>query len=103
MQNTPPSVIASEFANQLPPGKRNRYFSWFTNAMIDLGFVVSAFVPFVLIWIFTENIYEHYGEWPLLGVIPPLSLFFMRLKMKNIIFPEITYENVKYREIILGG
>ena len=56
------SVIASEFANQLPPGKRNRYFSWFTNAMIDLGFVVSAFVPFVLIWILLKNIYEHYGE-----------------------------------------
>lgn len=78
------SVIASEFANQLPPGKRNRYFSWFTNAMIDLGFVVSAFVPFVLIWIFTEKHLRALWRVAIgLGVIPPLSLFFMRLKMKN--------------------
>ena len=49
------SVIASEFANQLPSGHRNRYFSWFTNAMIDFGFVVSSFVPLVLLWIFTPR------------------------------------------------
>ncbi|EMG46336.1 Glycerophosphoinositol permease, putative, partial [Candida maltosa Xu316] len=49
------SVIASEFATQLPPGHRNRYFAWFTNGCIDFGFVVAAFVPLVLLWIFTPR------------------------------------------------
>lgn len=78
------SVIASEFANQLPPGKRNRYFCWFTNAMIDLGYVVSAFVPLVLLWIF--SVHHLSAVWRLtlgLGCIPPLSLFFFRLKLKE--------------------
>lgn len=78
------SVIASEFANQLPSGHRNRYFSWFTNAMIDFGFVVSSFVPLVLLWIFTPRHLR--AAWRLsigLGVIPPLILFFIRLKMDN--------------------
>ena len=94
------SVIASEFANQLPPGKRNRYFSWFTNAMIDLGFVVSAFVPLVLLWIFTEKHLRALWRVAIgLGVIPPLSLFFMRLKMKNSSsFQKLHMKNVKYRD-----
>lgn len=78
------SVIASEFANQLPAGKRNRYFCWFTNAMIDLGFVVSAFVPLVLLWIFSPR--HLTAVWRLtlgLGVFPPLTLFFLRMKMSN--------------------
>ncbi|GEQ68628.1 hypothetical protein JCM33374_g2296 [Metschnikowia sp. JCM 33374] len=78
------SVIASEFASQLPPGHRNRYFCWFTNFSIDAGFVVSSFVPMVLLWIFSE---KHLNAiWRLtlgLGAIPPLALFFMRRKMNN--------------------
>lgn len=78
------SVIASEFANQLPVGHRNRYFAWFTNSCIDFGFVVSAFVPLVLLWIFS---YRHLTViWRLtmaLGVFPPLALFFMRRKMDS--------------------
>ncbi|KAI5956233.1 GIT3 [Candida jiufengensis] len=94
------SVIASEFANQLPAGHRNRYFSWFTNFMIDFGFVVSAFVPFVLIWIFTERHLR--ALWRLtigLGVIPPLSLFFIRMKMKNSkTFDKLNMKSVRYRD-----
>ncbi|RCK65172.1 hypothetical protein Cantr_00898 [Candida viswanathii] len=77
------SVIAAEFANQLPPGHRNRYFVWFTNACIDFGFVVAAFVPLVLLWIFSPNHLR--AVWRLtigLGVIPPLILFFLRLIVK---------------------
>lgn len=78
------SVIASEFANQLPAGHRNRYFVWFTNLMIDLGFVVAAFVPLVLLWIFSER---HLAVvWRLtlgLGAFPPIALFFMRLKLTD--------------------
>ncbi|WLF81138.1 glycerophosphoinositol permease [Lodderomyces elongisporus] len=94
------SVIASEFANQLPAGHRNRYFSWFTNFMIDFGFVVSAFVPFVLIWIFTEKHLR--ALWRLtigLGVIPPLSLFLIRLKMKDSkSFNKLHMKSVRYRD-----
>lgn len=78
------SVIASEFANQLPAGQRNRYFCWFTNFCIDFGFVVSAFVPLVLLWIFSER--HLTAVWRLtlgLGAIPPFALFFMRRKMTN--------------------
>ncbi|KAM3123194.1 hypothetical protein CJJ07_001006 [Candidozyma auris] len=78
------SVIASEFANQLPAGHRNRYFCWFTNSCIDVGYVVSAFVPMVLLWIFSPRHLR--AVWRLtlgLGVFPPLALFFMRRKMKN--------------------
>lgn len=78
------SVIASEFANQLPIGKRNRYFCWFTNFCIDAGFVVSAFVPLVLLWIFSEK--HLHAVWRLtlgLGAIPPFALFFMRMKIKD--------------------
>lgn len=78
------SVMASEFANQLPAGHRNRYFCWFTNFCIDAGFVVSSFVPMVLLWIFTP---KHLTPiWRLtvaLGVFPPFALFFMRRKMAN--------------------
>lgn len=78
------SVIASEFANQLPEGKRNRYFCWFTNFSIDAGFVVSSFVPLVLLWIFSEKHLTVIWRLTLaLGVFPPLTLFFMRRKMKN--------------------
>jgi MFS family permease len=78
------SVIASEFANQLPAGHRNRYFCWFTNSMIDLGFVIAAFVPLVLLWIFSER--HLTAVWRLtlgLGVFPPLILFFLRLKLHD--------------------
>lgn len=78
------SVIASEFANQLPSGKRNRYFSWFTNTMIDLGFVMATFVPMVLLWIFSPRHLR--AVWRLtlgLGAIPPFILFFLRLKMSS--------------------
>lgn len=78
------SVIASEFANQLPAGRRNRYFCWFTNFCIDAGFVVSSFVPLVLLWIFSRRHLTVIWRLTLaLGVFPPLSLFFMRRKMKN--------------------
>ncbi|KAG7661212.1 GIT2 [[Candida] subhashii] len=78
------SVIASEFANMLPAGKRNRYFAWFTNTMIDLGFVISSFVPLVLLWIFGENHLRVIWRLTIgLGVIPPSSLFFIRLRMKD--------------------
>lgn len=78
------SVIASEFANQLPEGHRNRYFCWFTNFSIDAGFVVSSFTPLVCLWIFSDKHLTAVWRVTLaLGVFPPFALFFMRRKMKN--------------------
>ncbi|KAI5949102.1 hypothetical protein KGF57_004932 [Candida theae] len=94
------SVIASEFANQLPAGHRNRYFTWFTNSMIDLGFVVASFVPLVLLWILTPNHLR--ALWRIsigLGVIPPLILFFIRLKMSNSTnFTKLNMKRVAYKD-----
>lgn len=97
------SVIASEFANMLPSGKRNRYFCWFTNGMIDLGFVISAFVPLVLLWIFSERHLSVIWRLTLgLGTIPPLSLFFFRLKMKDSeAFDKLNMKKVKKYPIFL--
>lgn len=78
------SAACAEASALLPPGKRNRYFALFTNFMIDLGFVISAFVPMVLLWIFTP---KHLTIiWRLtigLGAIPPISLFILRLYYKE--------------------
>ncbi|CCE62873.1 hypothetical protein TPHA_0D02360 [Tetrapisispora phaffii CBS 4417] len=78
------SPAAAEASNLLPKEKRNRYFIWFTNFMIDFGFVIAAFVPLVLVWICGE---KHLTPvWRItigLGAIPPFSLFFMRLKYKE--------------------
>lgn len=74
------SSSCAEACQLLPPGKRNRWFAWFTNTMIDAGFVASAFVPMVLLWICKP---EHLTPvWRVtlgIGAIPPISLFFLRL------------------------
>lgn len=78
------SVIASEFANQLPSGKRNRYFIWATNLMLASGYIVAAFVPLVLLWIFSERHLSVVWRLTLgLGAVPPFILFFMRLKLTD--------------------
>ena len=78
------SPAAAEASNLLPPHKRNRWFIWFTNFTIDFGFVVGAFVPLVLLWICDQ---KHLTPvWRIsigLGAIPPISLFFLRLKFKE--------------------
>ena len=61
--------------------------------MIDLGFVVSAFVPFVLIWILLKtftSIMES-GHW--VRSYPTFIIIFHAFENeKFIFFPEITYE-----------
>ncbi|CDK24473.1 unnamed protein product [Kuraishia capsulata CBS 1993] len=78
------SAACAEASALLPAGHRNRYFAWFTNFMIDMGFVVSAFVPMVMLWICGPNHLTPVWRVTLgLGAIPPLSLFLMRLKFKE--------------------
>lgn len=75
------STAAAEASALLPPKKRNRWFVWFTNFMIDFGFVVSAIVPLVLVKIFGEDNLQWVWRLTLgFGAIPPIALFFLRLK-----------------------
>lgn len=78
------SVAAAESTGELKRGHRNRWFIMFTNVQIDAGFVVAAIVPMILVLIFTENHLR--AAWRValgLGVIPPLSLFYLRLKLRE--------------------
>lgn len=51
---------------------------------IDLGFVMANLVPMILVLIFTEKHLRVVWRLALgLGVLPPLSLFYLRLKLKE--------------------
>ncbi len=55
---------------------------FFSDSMIDFGFVVAAFVPLVLFWIFGENHLRAVWRMSLgLGFIPAMLVFIWRLKM----------------------
>lgn len=68
----------------LPPGQRNRYFTLFTNFTIDLGFILSSFVPMILLWVFTPKRLTIIWRLSIsLGAHPPISLFVLRLYYKE--------------------
>ncbi|KAG5650407.1 hypothetical protein H0H81_012373 [Sphagnurus paluster] len=78
------SVSASEQSEEPGINKKaqHRWFALATNNMIDFGFVVAAFVPLVLYWIFGDNHLR--AVWRLslgLGVVPALLVFLWRLNM----------------------
>ncbi|GLB40465.1 putative sugar (and other) transporter [Lyophyllum shimeji] len=78
------SVSASEQSEEPGIGKKaqHRWFALATNTMIDFGFVVAAFVPLVLFWIFGEHHLR--AVWRLalgLGMVPALLVLFWRLNM----------------------
>lgn len=78
------SVACAENTGELKSGHRNRWFIMFTNFQIDFAYVVSALVPMILVLIFTEDHLR--AAWRLslgLGVIPPLSLLYLRLKLRE--------------------
>lgn len=78
------SVGAAESTGELKKGHRNRWFILFTDFQIDLGFVAGVLVPMILVLIFGENHLR--AAWRValgLGVVPPLSLFYLRLKLKE--------------------
>lgn len=78
------SVACAESTGELDSGSRNRWFIIFTDFMIDSGFVVAAIVPTVLVAIFTEDHLR--AVWRIclgLGVIPPLSLLWLRYKLQE--------------------
>jgi MFS family permease len=78
------SVACSEATGELKSGTRNRWFILFTNVCIDWGFVIGAFIPYLLVVICTEKHLRAVWRISLgLGVVPPLLLLFLRLKLKE--------------------
>ncbi|KAJ6095778.1 Glycerophosphodiester transporter GIT2 [Penicillium sp. IBT 16267x] len=78
------SVACAENTGELKEGHRNRWFIMFTNFQIDFGFVVSALVPTIVCVICTQDHLR--AAWRIclgLGIIPPLSLVYLRLKMQE--------------------
>jgi len=66
-------------------------FTLSTNTMIDVGFVVAAFVPLVLLWIFGESHLR--AVWRLtfgLGIVPAVLVLLWRLRLPR--------EPTRYRE-----
>ena len=85
------SVACAESTGELKKGHRNRWFIAFTNLSIDVGFVVAAFVPMILVLIFTENHLRAVWRVALgLGILPPLSLLWLRIKLQE---PEEYHRN----------
>lgn len=78
------SVACAESTGELKEGHRNRWFIMFTNVQIDIGFVASSFVPMIVVLACTDNHLR--AAWRIclgLGVIPPLSLIYLRLKLQE--------------------
>ncbi|KAI3324263.1 MFS general substrate transporter [Xylariaceae sp. AK1471] len=78
------SVSCAESTGELKGGTRNRWFILFTNCMIDWGFVIGAFVPYVVAAAAQNKYYGTIWRTSLgIGVVFPLILFVMRLKLKE--------------------
>ncbi|KAI9275823.1 major facilitator superfamily domain-containing protein [Phascolomyces articulosus] len=77
------SVSAGESADDVAPGKRGALFVFVTNFVIDLGYVVSAIVVVILLAIFKDNLEPVWRLSLGLGIIPPLSVLYFRLKMAD--------------------
>ncbi|KAJ4158155.1 uncharacterized protein LMH87_008694 [Akanthomyces muscarius] len=76
------SVGAAESTGELKAGTRHRWFILFTNTMINGGFVMGAFMPFVIAS-GTKN-YEVMWRAALgVGVIFPLVLLYLRFKLEE--------------------
>lgn len=78
------SVACAESTGELKKGHRNRWFVMFTNVQIDIGFVVAALVPMIVILATSEAHYE--AAWRIclgIGIIPPLSLLYLRIKLQE--------------------
>ncbi|KAF2857391.1 MFS phospholipid transporter Git1 [Piedraia hortae CBS 480.64] len=78
------SVACAESTGSLRSGTRNRWFCLFTNVQIDLGFVVGAIVPMIVVLATTQSHLR--AAWRIclgLGVIPPTVLLLMRARLQE--------------------
>ncbi|KAF4962608.1 hypothetical protein FSARC_9386 [Fusarium sarcochroum] len=78
------SVGCAESSGQMKKGTRNRWFILFTNSMIDFGFVIGAFVPYVVAAACHNGHYSTIWRTSLgIGVVFPLVLLVLRLRLKE--------------------
>ncbi|KAL7893097.1 major facilitator superfamily domain-containing protein [Trichoderma sp. SZMC 28014] len=78
------SVGCAETSGELKEGTRNRWFILFTNTMIDWGFVIGAFVPYVVAAATHDGRLTTIWRTSLgIGVVFPLILFVLRLRLKE--------------------
>ncbi|KAF4461793.1 GIT1-Glycerophosphoinositol transporter also able to mediate low-affinity phosphate trans [Fusarium albosuccineum] len=78
------SVGCAESSGQMKKGTRNRWFILFTNSMIDFGFVIGAFVPYVVAAACQNKHFSTIWRTSLgIGVVFPLVLFVLRLGLKE--------------------
>lgn len=78
------SVGCSESSGELKSGTRNRWFILFTNTAIDVGFVVGAFVPYVVAAACHNGYYSTQWRTSLgIGVVFPLVLLVLRMRLKE--------------------
>ncbi|KAG6331725.1 hypothetical protein ID866_7362, partial [Astraeus odoratus] len=80
------SVSASEQTEQEDIAKhaQHRWLVLATNTVLDLGFIIAAFVPLVLYWIFGPNHLRAVWRISLgLGVVPATAVFLWRLRMED--------------------
>ncbi|KAG8165548.1 hypothetical protein KVR01_004100 [Diaporthe batatas] len=85
------SVGAAESTGELKSGSRNLWFIMFTNTMIDWGFVIGAFVPYVVAAACQNSHYSTIWRTSLgIGVVFPIILFILRLFVKE---PEASTKN----------
>ncbi|KAF7312065.1 MFS Git1p-related glycerophosphoinositol [Mycena indigotica] len=80
------SVSCSEQteSESIAKNAQHRWFALATNSMIDFGFVIAAFVPLVLFWIFGEHHLR--AAWRLslgLGFVPAALVFVWRWNMEE--------------------
>ena len=78
------SVACAESTGELKEGHRNRWFIMFTNVQIDFGFVASTLAAMIVVLACGENHLR--AAWRIilgLGVIPPLSLIYLRAKLNE--------------------
>ncbi|KAF2735824.1 MFS general substrate transporter [Polyplosphaeria fusca] len=78
------SVGCAEGTGELTAGSRNKVFILFTNVQIDLAFLVAAIVATVVVVACGEDHLR--AAWRIclgLGVIPPLSLLYLRIKLQE--------------------
>ncbi|PPJ53339.1 hypothetical protein CBER1_00974 [Cercospora berteroae] len=77
------SVGCAESTGELKEGHRNRWFCLFTNTQIDFGFVMGALIPMIITRIAPDNLGLVWRLSLGLGVVPPLSLLYLRIKLQE--------------------
>ncbi|KKK20295.1 MFS phospholipid transporter (Git1) [Aspergillus rambellii] len=78
------SVAAAESSGEMKEGTRHRWFILFTNFQLDLACVASSLVPMIVVLATGEDHLR--AAWRIclgLGVIPPLSLIYLRMRLQE--------------------